>query len=130
MFDKVKKKDEKKIQDLTKERNDKCIPIANEVLKLMLSGKVEDKSIEELMKDYSDIARDVVKLYLEKDLKLSDVDYVHKLVYQTYDVTARLVQDTLNGHLKRTQKEYWGKDPEDVTTSDLHKKLLEIEKAQ
>ena len=128
MFNEIKKNQEKIEKDLTKERNERCIPVAQKVLVIMSKGKIDDKPQNEMYNEYKDIARELLKEYLDAKLKLSDIKYVHKLALQAFQISEDLVNQTLNGHLKAATASYWGKDGEEVTVVDLDEKIKGINK--
>lgn len=100
---------EEKIQagDLTKKRDEKCVPLARHLLKLLTkkAGKIGSSEDAHQMKlTWIPAAKEALQLYLEADLTLDEVNYIHKLVLQAIGDVENLVVDSLNDSLTRLQK--------------------------
>lgn len=95
---------QEQLQDFTKERQERCEPVAKAILALLL----------------------------EKDLLLSDVKYVEQIVREQLEGVFRAlvlgdlnqvmnyVNDSLDEHIKTANKILWkGKEPNEVSAKDL-----------
>lgn len=94
-------------RDYTAERNERCKPVVEKILKLML----------------------------EKDLLLSDFDYVNEMVKQQLEAAFKhivhahaheiftIMKKSLMESVGKAQEFFWDKDPGDVSVGDLEKTL-------
>lgn len=114
-----------KEKDLTKERNEKCIPIAKEVLGLIskYDGPIGDIKNEDIVEDYEDLEVEILKLYLKNKLTASEVTYIQQLVLQAVDVPLNFVKQSIFESWDRAMEVKFGKPEEEVTLEDLDKIL-------
>lgn len=108
-------------EDLVKQRNEKCLPIVREIYDLIQKKqpKIGDMTDEEKFESYDELARDILKILLDNDVKLLDVNYIFRVALQPVDILKDIVVESLNHSLKNAQNKFWGKDSDDVTMSEL-----------
>ena len=114
--------------DPTKLREERCIVIAKQVLKMTADYKglkLGDIPQEKLSVHYKDLVQNIKALYLEKDILLSDIGYIKKLLLQPFDIVDFILNENFNKLLSDAQDKMWGKDREEATVGDLHKILEE-----
>ena len=128
MFNKAKRQAKKEMkieQDATEEMNSRCLPAARKILALLSEARVDDVKSTELFGDYSPLGRDVMDILMENEIKLNEVDFVFRMVFQAPTMLKEIVQQTLNKGLSSAQEKFWGKDPNEVTVEELDVKLKE-----
>lgn len=113
-------------QDLTKITNDRCLPVAREVLKMI--GNYEDNIFgvydqKEANKKYKQLVQDIKSLMLEKNLLLSDINYILKAILQPIDAVKYIINENFNKLLEDSQNKFWGKPKDEVTIKDLDEQL-------
>lgn len=115
----------KEERDLTKERRERCEPLAASALRLIVEGRplVGDQPDADFRKSYEPIVKSILELYLKAKLPIGDVDHVKALALQAFDWTFNLVTESLNESLRKSQIVKFGKEVKDVTVDDLHKLL-------
>lgn len=119
---------EKATADLTAERNERCLPIANEVIKMMAQVVIEDIPAQELADKNKELVLKIMNVYLDKGVRLSDVNYIHRLILASYDVVNTTITDSLNKHLNSSGDIFWqqfcGKNIDEITVKDLDNLLV------
>ena len=124
MFGKMKKNNPQRGKE------ERCIPVAKKFLELIGAyqnhklGQVEQK---EFNKAYKELVQEMKAEMLDKDIKLSDINYILKLVSQPIEAVQYIMTDNFNNLLRTFEKGYWGKDRDDVTIKELDAKLKEFE---
>jgi len=112
--------------DPTKLREERCVGVAKQVLKLIAEYeglKLGDVKQEELIKYYKDLVQDIKALYLKENILLSDIAYIKKLLLQPIEVTDFLLNQNFNKLLGDVQDKLWGKDRNEATVGDLDRLL-------
>ena len=109
----------------TKQRDEKCIPIAKEIIKLICenNGSIGDVKQKKAIKEYEDLEVKILNLYLENDLTSLEIDYIQQLALQAIDMPMNLVKASVISSYDRATEKVWGKAFEDVTFKDLDKIL-------
>lgn len=128
MFNKTKKlaKKEAKVQeDLSKERNDRCLPAAREILAITAKGRIDDVDPSGMFEDYSPLVREVMEVLKKHEIKLGEVKFVFRLVMISPTLLEDTVNQSLDKHLSTTEAMFWGKPGDEVTIKDLDKRLKE-----
>jgi len=109
-------------KDLTKETNDRCFPVAREILKIignnenLLLGSFSQK---EANKEYKDLVQNIKQLMLDNKLLLSDVNYILKVILQPIDAVKYILNENFNKLLEDAEKKFWGKERGDISIEDL-----------
>lgn len=124
-YNKIKKNEEKIERDLTKERNERCVPIAQEVLKRL--GKfVENNSSPVLpddrasfVKAYDPLIIEILGVLQETKLPLSEWGYVMQLALVPAEHVKNYVAETINKNISEVLDDMWGKSESDVTLEDI-----------
>ena len=108
--------------DLTKEQNNRCIPFAKELIKIIgkydsLIGKVEQGEINQ---HYKDLIQSIKVKMLEKgDLRLDDINYILRLALQHYDSIKYIMSENINRSLHDLQIKQFGKELGEMTYNEL-----------
>jgi len=127
MFNRVEKKIKKEENKLTSERNARCIPIANKILKKIVECEIKDKPQYELSKDYNQIIVDIIQILLDEGAKAHEVNYILQLVLLPVDVVKETVSKTLNKHLSTAADNLWikesGRKYEEILVIDIDRTL-------
>lgn len=113
------------MKDSTKERDKKCIPIAQKVIELIskhdvMIGNVEkEKTIEH----YKELEEKIIKFYLLKELTSGEVIYIQQLVLQAVDIPLNFVKASIIDSYERATEKMFGKPERDINLSDIDKVL-------
>ena len=114
--------------DLSAERDEKVLPIARKLLKLLadredlnMGSRASIKTQEEAAKYYQKVYQDdVVPLLLEHNMKLNDIPYLFSVMLQpiqfTSDITTSSIE--MNRDLADAKK-YGLKDIQDICVDDI-----------
>lgn len=106
--------------DLTQQRLDRCLPVAQEILSILAASQPKMGEYEESWDAcYNDIAEKVLKLMLEKDIHFSDKEFVFQLLMQPFEATRDFVIKALAISMDKAFEKKFGKDYSDVTFSDM-----------
>lgn len=107
-------------RDLTKERNDRCVPIAQEIVKIMAKAPVVlDPKSTDAFDLYVPLYQEVATMLKEKGVKLSEVGYCFALARQCGIMLEDLTGQSLNKHVAQANEKFWGKPDSEVTVTDL-----------
>lgn len=138
MAKKNKLEETKKLQNdsineaLHKERMERCVPVAEEILKIIANGspylgEVSQESgepIEEANDKYNQLAGQVLELLLEKNIKFTEKLFVFALVEQAVSLTKEKVQNSLERSMEKAEASLWGIDDiMNLKLSDIDKQL-------
>lgn len=112
-------------RDVTKERDDRCVPVAKEVIKLIaavdgLAGNVKPELLRE---SYDGVAKDILQLYLDKEIQISEINFVGQLVLQIVNQVTDIVNNSVNHSLKKAEVKVFGKEMREVTFKELDELL-------
>lgn len=123
-------KAQKDQEGATKERDDKCIPLAKQLFKTV-AEHVDDIKMgsdikpNEFKEVYKPIVLAGIKQHLENDLKLEDIGYIHSLLNDVIAVFNEQMQRTINEHTKRADALLWGSEYDQLTITKVHEVLLD-----
>lgn len=127
------KYDEKDYQrDLTKERDDRCIPVAKEVLKMIAAadGFAGNTKQELIQQSYDQLAKDILQYYLDNNILVSEANFIGQLILQIINASMSIVSTSINTNLTNVQKMAFGKDINEVTFKELDDILKEVDKIE
>jgi hypothetical protein len=115
-------------RDYTKERNDKCIPVVWEIMKIISEnkGKIGEVTKEDY-DSYNDLQVKVLTLFKEKDLTQNDITYIKALLLQAVELPYNLCSDSILRSYDKAVEKIWGKEEIDISVSDIDK-VLKAEK--
>lgn len=97
-------------RDYTKERDDRCVPLARELLKIIADqpdlqiGSISSKDEDVLEKEannvndyYTNLVRDhILNKFIESDLTVRDVNYTFTLMLEAIDMTKNKMIATID----------------------------------
>jgi len=109
--------------DLTKERDDRCIPVAKLILKLIADSdlKLGSMNSQDLIDSNASIAEKILALFLDQNVFVGEIDYIFTLAQQAYINSQYLVVRSYN-HTKETcDTKLWGKTLTELQISDINK---------
>lgn len=120
------------MHDLSHQRDERCVPIAFELVKLMASMKqfpVGSHVNEKIGKVdfYLPVTRALMKTLIEKEVKITEVTYIFSLVRQALEVISDAVDETLNQNMNRITEVTYGLNINksgDITVNDLNKVVM------
>jgi hypothetical protein len=120
-FDKVVKGQEKIERDLTKERDERCMPIAAQVLKMIGDFEATMDSTDRVayVRAHDPLIASIVDLLQEKDIPVAEWAFVMKLAQIRFDHAKNWVGETIIKNMDQVLEDFWGKEGEEVTFSDI-----------
>ena len=109
------------IKDLTKEREERCAPIAVKILGLIGNSNpvVGDIAMQELTKNYKELAKKVIELFVEANISIEEINYIFQLVRQAPEALQSVITDTFTSHLETVQKKKIGCVLGEIKMKDL-----------
>ena len=123
---------DKEERDYSKERDERCEPIASEVLQILAdkapdptigrqpdSKEVEQEERKRMHEEYAPIAKEVLQLCLDKNLQVQDVTYVFKILHGFVDHLKQKVQTSTRNAVQAAEYKLWGKDTDFLTLQDI-----------
>lgn len=116
----------KKQQDvLNKERDERCLPVAEEIIKRFGTHKhlFNSPSDTALFDNYNVLAREILSLAVEHNLKPIDVTYVQQLVSTALANTFDIALQSINKHLLSAQDKAFGCRLDEIPMKQLHELL-------
>lgn len=118
-------------EDLTRARDERCVPIAQQIVTMMASyegGLLGDAAKDSKIKEsYDALAKDILKLLYDKNVGVSEVNFIHQMLNTLMEATMGVVTASLNHSLKEMEVQVIGKAVRDLTFQELDK-LLKGEK--
>lgn len=116
-----------KSDKLTRERDDRCLPVAKCIIKMIVEfkgGKFGSLvSAEQAIKSVDKLALDILALLLNENVKVNEISYIFTLIEQIVRTPKDIVIESVNAHFSKADNKLWGKDLKDVTVGDLEKVL-------
>lgn len=120
-------KEHGKSDRLTRERDERCIPIAKTILKMITdydNGKFGTLiSSDELKKSNDDLAEKILLLLVSEKVKVNEVDFIISLIGQITNTPLNLVVGSISVHTETAFEKLWGKKRKDVDMQDLNNLL-------
>jgi hypothetical protein len=116
-------------RDLTKERDDKCIPIVLEILSdlantpdLHIGSEVTTDSANVYYSDY--VQDKVLPILMRENIKIDDISYVFKLILQPITFISEKVHTTIDTREDEAIDLLFGKAKRDTTVNDIQDILV------
>lgn len=113
--------------DLTKLRDDETVPIAREVIKII--ANTENLALGQYVSDekrvqcYEPIYHEIMRLFVDRDVKLKNISYAFQLVQQALQFTSDMMAESVKMHDKQASGILFGKDADDITINDIERVL-------
>jgi len=121
---------EEKERDLTQERIDRCLPVAEVFLQSLATYEghalVEDND-DKRRQAYDALASEWLKIGLESNLQVNDFDFAFRLIARSMESVKAIVGQSLNKHLNTAQELKFGGPLNEIHMADLHD-ILEADK--
>jgi len=123
---KSQKKLEQKQKDLTKERDDKCNPLAKELLVIMAESDISGELTGSDHADYLKIMTPVYKKFIvrcqEENLTVGDIYYTISITKSFMELTNQIFDSSLKNNVDMVERiVYGGKMAEELTVNDIDK---------
>lgn len=123
-------------RDLTKERDDNCVPLAIDILQAIgdfrpkFLGSSLVKNDDEAIKYYAGFATgSIVPLFKQYNVKLIDIPYVFQIVLQAISLVRERLEFGIESIQDRADAYLWGvSDVSDVTFNKLMQVVSEIDR--
>ncbi len=114
-------------EDLTKKRDEKCVPVVDGVFEIVnrIRPSVTIKSKEEMVREYFGACEEILKLFKEADVTLSEVGYIDRMCGNRMEILMGQVKHALNMHGDTVIEKTLGKPLDDMTLNDLDKILID-----
>ena len=127
---------EARTQEEKENRLERCIPVAQEILKIIANndpylGDVQDakgQPLDAANKSYNEIAMLILTEMERVDLYYTEKLYIFSLVEQALSLSKEKVQLSLERSLERAEDFLWGKPVLDLNLSDIDR-VLKIKEA-
>lgn len=108
-------------QDLTAIRDERVIPVARKVLKLIADydGAVGQVNADGLRASYAPLAKDILQVYLDHDIKSGDLTYIIELIGQMVQSPLGVVHVSHNANMERLEEKILGIRVADITYKQM-----------
>lgn len=109
-----------KPRDLTKERMEKLLPIAKEVVRIIAGNNLpmgDNKDLD--IKRYDSVSKDVLQYMLDNEVKFSDKEFLFQLVLQPFDLVKETIFLSLKNNLDSAMNKVLKKDFREITLKDI-----------
>ena len=116
----------KKSKVATDNRNERCVPVAKEVLKIIAKHDPllhDQQHFDKIAESYTPISEEIMQLMFDKDLLYTEVQYVWSLVLVAFEKSREFVTESVENSLDKIMDIQWGKAKKDVTLGDMDKVL-------
>jgi len=122
-------------RDLTKERNERCNPVASKIIKMIadadidpnIDGSEEMGGHEAFIETYKPVVVDIIQLLYDNDLTISDSGYILSVVDYIYQSVSRLLNESNTKNFENAEDKLWskevGKKTGEITFADIDKVL-------
>jgi len=117
------------LKDLTQEREDRCIPVAKKILKIIAEKENSVMGAAErgqIVEEYDIILVEVIDLLKKEEVKMIDVNYILQLVLQPLAHLQQYMAESIGKWEKKMFAGIYGKPYGQETLVDLEKKLEEF----
>lgn len=113
-----------KEKDLTKERDERLIPLAQKIVELITEAKlpIGDVHAHDNAK-FTNVARNILSIMLDANTKYVEKEYLFQLVFQQFDNIAQIVKKSLDESFNSAENKLFGKQYRELTLSDLDEVL-------
>ena len=133
MFEKINGKlkrviGDKKENKLSREREERCKPVAIEIIKLMSEREMKigmDITETERKECYGDLSKDILEYMKERNIRFNETAYCFSLVLEAVNHTKIMIQSSLQMSADFCDEKLWGKEFKDVTLKDMDNVLKE-----
>lgn len=115
-------------KDLTKRRDKKCEPIAEQILQILAESK-PDLSIKEpeaIHAMYEPIYKKIAAVMLEKNLTLVEVGYTMRILQSVFDSINNLMVKSTQVNFENAQQKLFKMERSDITMRRIHEVLLDL----
>ena|SRR3990167_1234984 len=115
-----------KPKDLTKERMKKMVPIARQVLEMIVDAELPMGDLHAHNNEkFNSLAKNILQLMLENEVKYIDKDFLFQLCLQPIDMAKEVVLKSLKNSFDQLIEKALKKDFLDVTLLDMDRILKE-----
>jgi hypothetical protein len=125
MDQEIQKQIQKETEDLTEERNARCVPCANDLRAIIAKGRIDSEPSDELFDEYKPLHKEAVELFMAHNIKLSEVHYVFQLVRTGTDMLFNSVSQSLQKNVQLLEEKKFGQLVDDMSVQDLDVLLKE-----
>lgn len=112
--------------DDTKEQLQRCLPVARRIIPVIaaVEGDIVGSRAEKL-KSYQPVASKVLEILLGENVLVGDINCVLTLLREPSDIVGYIVTESMNKHLEELQEKVFGKQPRELSMSEVHRCLTE-----
>ena len=115
-----------KPKDLTKERMKKMVPLARQVLEMIVEAELPMGDLHAHDNEkFNSLAKNILQLMLENEVKYIDKDFLFQLCLQPIDMAKEVVLKSLKNSFDQLIEKALKKDFLDVTLLDMDRILKE-----
>ncbi len=127
MYEKIKEKftrklASKKVEKLSIEREVRCIPVAQEIIKLISEKDMKMGAYvteEERRECYGSLSKDILEYMKERDIKFNETAFCFALVLEVVNHTKDMIQNSLQMSMDFCDEKLWGKEFNKITLQDM-----------
>lgn len=121
----LEQQEKKRLEKLSKDRDNKCEPIAEQILQIIASHKPpasitnNERDHQKMLDAYTPIYAEITQLFLRKQVTLSEIEYTMSIVLSFFELTKQLIDRSNRKNLELAQNKLWGKEVLDLTLNDV-----------
>lgn len=116
---------DKKIEDETKKRVKRCIPLAIELIKLLAEKELVlgEADLVANAEVYDEVAKEMLQKMLDACIPYSDRNFIFQIAMQPIEMSQEKVLRNLERSYEIARDKIWGKNFFDLTLEDIDKAL-------
>lgn len=126
------KKQIKEERDLTKERDDRILPVVQSFFQIIADKKdvVAGNCFteEQRVKYYQDVYLKLIDVFEKNNLRIEEGAYMFRVCMQVIEFAKNITENSVDMNLEKANKILWGKEFKKLTINDLDKLLTENNK--
>lgn len=123
-FGNIKKKMEEKADKLHEERLARCVPVAQEIVKILGESRLPLGDItDEDQKEYDAASDRILQLMIERGTLFTERNFIFQLILQSWEQVKIPVIKSLEHHFDRVMEHALGKKIDEVTVQFMDETL-------
>lgn len=119
------KKIQENAEDLTKQRNERCEPVAKEIYKIIAKSDIgfipsnDQKDRDKFIKQYDPLIKEIVNILKERNIPVNEWNYIVQIAQVPFDHVKTYVAETVNFNINEALTYLWGKEEKELTFEDI-----------
>jgi hypothetical protein len=131
-YNSLVKKNQKDFEAEYQKRLDRCLPVAEEIMKMVVESKLPMGTLgdkkgemkEDVRETYESFSAKVLAYMLNSNMHYMDKDFVFQLIFQPFEQVKNIVVNAVNRSFERSEEILFKKDILDIDFQDIHEILL------